>query len=1172
MIGQLLKFELQYHFRQLSFKITALLFFALGMAIVNGGFGSSEVDKNSPYTITYIISFLSLLTVFASTLCCANVVLRDQVHRMDSVVFATSIQKRPYFLVRFAGLVIAVFLILILAVWGVLLGGYLFTADQLGPFKLMNVLRPLLVFGLPNILFSSAIIFCAAVLSKNTRTIYVAGVLLYILYMAASILGNSPMLANSPYQTSDSLVVPILTDPFGLAAFFATVKTWTDLQRNTLQFPVEGLFLVNRLLWLCFTTVLILLSYRFFSFRLAQTRHDKHAKMPERKKVTVPFRNFKTQTQGSGYNWQVFQSQFKLEAFLLFKHISLMVMLLLWIFIYTIELKETIFNGQYGTSAYPTTGLIVEQLRSMRFSLILIIFFAAELLAGERSVNMHSLIYSTPVKNWPMWASKTLILMVLVGVLTTVNIGIGMALQVSHGYFNLEPLTYFSLYYYNSLPLCLFVVLIVFIQNLSANKYLGMVLGLFVTLFFVMAQRFGLEHYLFRFASIPDMEYSDFNGFGHYAKAFNWYMVYWFGCCMLLAGSTVAMWQDRLSITLAQRFKRIGSFLIRHKLLFGTAIMVFFASGSYIYIQTNLVGGYQSKQGQLDWRIRYEEKYKKLANWPQPIIKSVKTEVDLLTKDSKYRVKGSYLLKNESRQAIAKIWVSINREVNCFKVNVRSKGKSTVDREFKQQFIELATPLKPGDTLSMDFNLEVVTSGFVPFNKENSVVENGSYIELEKFVPHFGYSSGMEASDERTRKKAGLAPVTVGNATDSTYHWIDFEATISTVPDQRVVTVGKLQGEWVKKGRRYFHYKTTEPIDFMFALSSASYEVKRERWKGIDLSLYYLKGHEYNLKDIMLGMQDALDFGNANFSPYQFRQLSLAEIPQYKGAATAYPGTIFSAERLSFTTNYNKSLIRHSYAIAAHETAHQWWANQLDPLPQPGSAMLTETLAKYTEAVLVGKRYGMMNLRKYLQFDNNLYFVYSYADLKEKPLATAYDQPYVYYQKGGLVMYALKEMLGETRLNHALKQFLTKHSYPNKRAGATDLYHALCQEATIGQQQFIAENINKIVFYPMKIAVLSNKALPNGKYAVEAKVTIEPREKGAKGSFNPDIAVDLAVFDQFSEDWSGQTKPIYLKKYHFSTQETIVRLVLSRRPKAIAIDPYGYILDDNLSDNIQAIK
>lgn len=1172
MIGKLLRFELKYHFSQLSFKITAVLFLALGMFLANGSFGGSDVYKNSPYTMATVASFLSLLTVFASTLFCANVVLRDNIHKMDSVVFTTSIKKAPYFLVRFVALVTVTFLVLVLAVLGMLLGGHLFAPDQLGPFELSYCLQPLFVFGLPNILFSAGLIFCTAMLTKNTRAIYASGVLLYILYMAASILGNSPLLATSAYKTTDSLMVPILTDPFGLAAFFAETKNWTDLQRNTQLFPVEGLFLVNRLLWLGFTILLLGLSYQFFNFRLGSAAKTKAAKNPKRKIAIIPFRNYNTKPQGFGYNWKVFTSQFRLETASLFKHISFMVMLLLWIFIYTIELKDTIFSGQYGTSAYPSTGFIVEQLRSMRFSLVLVIFFAAELLGSERTYHIHALIYGTPVKSASIWSAKTLALMVLVLVLTTVNIGIGIALQVTHGYFKLEPLIYLSLYYYNSVPLCLYVVLIVFVQNLSANKYAGMVLGLVVTLLFVMAQRFGLEHYLLRFASVPDMEYSDFNGFGHYAKAFNWYMAYWFGLSLLLAGLTIAMWQNRLNSSFMQRFKRIGGFVMQNKLLFGIAIVIFMTSGSYIYEQTNIIGGYKNKKAMLDRQIRYEKKYKAMDSLPQPTVKSVQTKVDLFTDEAKYQVQGSYLLKNESQKPISQIWVSINSEVNAFEVKTKGAAKSLVDEEFKQQFITLAKPLNVGDSLTLDFSFTVFTSGFTPFNKENSVVENGTYIELEKYVPHFGYNSGLEIDDRNTRKKAGLVPRIIGNATDSAYHLINLESIISTAGDQQVVTVGELQKKWVKNRRNYFHYKTAKPIDFMFALSSARYEVKKELWKGVELSLYYLKGHEYNLKDIMLGMKDALDYGQANFSPYQFKYLNLAEIPQYKGAATAYPGTVFSAERLNFVTNYNKSLIRHSYAIAAHEVGHMWWANQLDPLPQPGSGMLTETLAKYTEAMLLGKRYGEMSLRKYLKFDNNLYFVYSYMDDEEKPLARAYDQPYIYYQKGGLVMYALKEMMGEAQLNAALKQLMAKHNSPNKRAGASDLFNELRAAATPAQQQFIDESINKIVVHQMKIDVLSAKVLPNGKYALDVKVTVEPKDKGAKKLLTPNIDIDLAVFDQLSEDWTDETKPVYLKKYHFSKHETVISLMVDKKPKMVAIDPYAYILDDNQEDNLKAIK
>lgn len=1171
MTSELLKFELKYHFSQISFKITALLFFILGLVVINGGFGSNEVYKNSPYTITFAVSFLSLLTVFASTLFCANVVLRDNVHKMDSVVFTTSVKKLPYFLVRFIGLVTAVFFVLFLALLGLLIGGVLFAGDQLGPFSLVNCLQPLLIFGLPNILFSAAIIFCTAILTKNTRAIYAAGVLLYILYMAASILGNSPLLANSAYKSTDSLAVPILTDPFGLAAFFSKVKTWTDVQRNTQLFPVEGLFLANRLLWLAFTVLLLIISYKFFNFRLAASVKTKQPK-PSKKLALIPFRHFETQANGFKYNWSVFKSQFKLETASLFKHISFMVMLLLWIFIYTIELKDTIFSGQYGTTAYPTTGFIVEQLRSMRFSLILVIFFATELLGSERSYHIHGLVYSTPVKNASIWGAKTLALMVLVGVLTTVNIGIGIALQISHGYFDFEPLTYLSLYYYNSVPLCLFVVLIVFAQNLSANKYAGMVLSLIITLVFVAAQRFGLESYLFRFATVPDMEYSYFNGFGYYAKAFNWYMGYWFGFSLLLAGLTIAMWQSQLNSNIGQRLKGIGKYMIANKWLFGTAIVIFLTSGSYIYQQTNVVGSYKNKKALFDWRIRYEEKYKVMDTLPQPIIKSVKTQVDLFTDEGKYHVQGSYVIKNESQQPITKIWVGMDQEVNSFETKVSAKAKSQLDNEFKQQLITLEKPLQVGDSLNFDFSFTVVRSGFTPFNSENSIVKNGTYIELEKYVPHFGYDSGLEIDDEQARKKVGLAPRIIGNSTDSTYHLIDLETVISTAGDQQVVTVGKLQKSWIKDGRNYFHYKTTRPIDFMFALSSATYEVKTEKQNGIEFRLYYLKGHEYNLADILQGMKDAVAYGSANFNPYQFDQLSLAEIPQYKGAATAYPGVVFSAERLNFLTDYKKSLINHSYAVSAHETAHQWWANQLDPLHQLGRAVLTESLAKYTEAVLMEHRYGKMSLRKYLKFDNNLYFVYSSTDEEEKPLATAYGQPYIYYQKGGLVMYAMKEQFGEAKMNGALRQLLNNHSNGHKKAGTADLFNELNKVASPEQRQFVDESINKIVFYRMDIKLLATRTLPNGQYELKAQININPSGKNVKKDLQPNLDVDLAIFDQAGEDWNDQTKPLFLKKYHFNQRQTAITLTVNKKPKAVAIDPYAYYLDDDLSDNIQTVK
>ncbi len=130
-----------------------------------------------------------------------------------------------------------------------------------------------------------------------------------------------------------------------------------------------------------------------------------------------------------------------------------------------------------------------------------------------------------------MWAAKCATLGVLIAMLVMINIGIGISLQLSNGYFHFQVPIYLSLFYYSSLPLFLFAILTLLIQTLTPNKYLGMLLNFGVAALILFSQRMGIEHYLLRFATVPDMNYSDMNGFGHYTKAFHLYMVYWTAFC-----------------------------------------------------------------------------------------------------------------------------------------------------------------------------------------------------------------------------------------------------------------------------------------------------------------------------------------------------------------------------------------------------------------------------------------------------------------------------------------------------------------------------------------------------------------------------------------------------------------------------------------------------------------
>ncbi len=204
---------------------------------------------------------------------------------------------------------------------------------------------------------------------------------------------------------------------------------------------------------------------------------------------------------------------------------------------------------------------------------------------------------------------------------------------------------------------------------------------------------------------------------------------------------------------------------------------------------------------------------------------------------------------------------------------------------------QLKTPLQPGDSLELTFTVHNKANTFL--RSHSPVIANGTFIN-NGIYPSFGYSSSGELTDDKTRKKFDLPKNELrphpsdSTALGNTYishdsDWIDFEATVSTSEDQIAIAPGYLQKEWVKDGRRYFHYKMDSKILNFYAFNSAKYEVKKDKWNDVNLEIYYQKGHEYNLDRMFKGVKASLDYNSKNFSPYQHKQVRIVEFPRTGG-------------------------------------------------------------------------------------------------------------------------------------------------------------------------------------------------------------------------------------------------------------------------------------------------
>jgi hypothetical protein len=1173
MLSRILRFELKYHYSQTVFRIALLVFFLLGMVAVRGGFGA-DVYKNSPYAIMNITGLISLCTIFSGTLFCASVVLRDQAYRFESMVFTTSISKQAYFMIRFTGLFLSVMTSLVFTSLGMIAGCLLLPSSELGDFNFLFHLYSIIVIGAPNVLLCCAVLFSAAVLTGNIRFVYASGVLLYVCYWAGSMLGNSPLLANSdPLNAPGDLA--LIADPFALSIFFSETKPWTLQQKNNLLLPLDGIFLVNRLVWIGISLLVLLITFRFFRFGLKLQNSTRQKNKKEDVSRPLAYQASSTSVANWSYLLRSFSSQLKLETIALFKHIPFMVMMIVWVFMYAVELKDTLYGGVYSIRSYPDAALIIEQFAVIRPALVLIIFYAAELSWRERSANMHSLIYSSPVKNIVPWAAKLSCLAILIAFVITANIGIGLAIQLLSGYQEPDVMRYLQLYYYCGFPLLLFAVLMLFIVTVIPNKYLGILVGALAAAVVVFSSRLGIEHYLLRYASVPELSYTAMNGFGRNADSFDGYMLYWSGFAILLSVGSICLWQNTRAIGFKQRLAQLRTQLnLKTSLVLATGIVIWVTMGSWIYYQTNTVGGFKSREAYSHWQIAYEKKYKAKALSAQPVIRSVKTEVDLYPSGQRYTINGTYRVKNESNATMKSVWIGIDPSVTSANITIPAATLTDYDAPFGQYEYLLNQPLKPDSILVVSFTLDINRSGFTAFDVENNVAGNGTYIELEKFIPYFGYNDRFETADKSVRRENNLPEEPVTLLPDTLYHLVDYETTISTDQEQEAISVGVLNKKWQKDGRSYFNYRSSQPIPFMFALSSAKYQVKREMYDNTMLQIYYHPGHEMNTAAMLQGMKDALDYCGKNFGRYPFPVLTLAEIPQYAGAATSYPGLMFNAERINYLSDYSDpEKVNQAYAIAVHETAHEWWGTKLQPSPKPGRKVITETLAKYTENMVIEQRFGKMYLRNYLENDSRLYFVYRSFTEDEHAMDTVIGQPFVYYQKGGIGMYAIQDQLGDQTVNAALSLFLKDHEDAGIGADVSGLKQALSNGRSTQEVNLINDLFSKRVTWDLSVGHASSKQLPDGKFEIECEVLVKKMDGSYHSSTEiaANDSIYIAAFDEVPARWSAKTTPVFIRKHLLKSGKNTLRFIADKKPAAVSIDPYSLILDADPSDNTKVL-
>jgi aminopeptidase N len=407
--------------------------------------------------------------------------------------------------------------------------------------------------------------------------------------------------------------------------------------------------------------------------------------------------------------------------------------------------------------------------------------------------------------------------------------------------------------------------------------------------------------------------------------------------------------------------------------------------------------------------------------------------------------------------------------------------------------------------------------------------------------------------------------------------WITFETVVSTVLDQLVIAPGYLEKEWQENDRRYFHYKMDAPIQNFFSYLSADYTVKTDSWNDVDISVYYHDPHSYNVDRMITGVKDSLEYFSREFSPYQYRQVRILEFPAYAAFAQSFPNTIPYSESIGFVADIEEDDVDYVFYVTAHEVAHQWWAHQVMGANTQGGTVIVETLAQYSALMVMEQKYGHQVMRRFLKYELDNYLRNRGSErIAEMPLMLVENQGYIHYRKGALVMYALKDYMGEEAVNRALRKLIKNHAYQyTPYTTSVDLIGYLREEATTEENQaLITDLFERIVLFDLKVEETTVSETDDGQFEVEIKIAARKFEAdgdGVETEVPLDLSIDIGAFSKNPDEAKPEDQPeIYLQKHKIAQAESVITLTLDERPTHVGIDPYNKLVDRNSNDNVKS--
>lgn len=259
---------------------------------------------------------------------------------------------------------------------------------------------------------------------------------------------------------------------------------------------------------------------------------------------------------------------------------------------------------------------------------------------------------------------------------------------------------------------------------------------------------------------------------------------------------------------------------------------------------------------------------------------------------------------------------------------------------------------------------------------------------------------------------------------------IEFDLNLTFDENYEVIANGKLINKKTETGFTTWHYDMQKPMSsYLVALAIGKYSKKVAVSKsGIPLEMYYYPDDSLKFEPTYRYTKKMFDFLEEEIGvPYPWQNYKQIPVKDFLYAGMENTTATIFAD--SFVIDSVAFIDKNYVNVNAHELAHQWFGNLVTETSGTHH-WLQEGFATYY-AVLAEKSV----------FGNNYYYwqLYQYAQelLKQDEagestkLLDPKSSSTTFYKKGALLLYMLREKVGDKNFKKAVENYVLKHQFKN---------------------------------------------------------------------------------------------------------------------------------------------